>query len=374
MDTPSPLQLSHAEVLQRLIVRREAPALGTLPVAFAEPVPPVQAPDRMVAVALGRAADKLYGLPVHVEGVKFQTILPDELPELCQERSLLAVVHGRNDKLGVVALCPNVVASLIEMQATGRVTSRPVVPRKPTRTDAAISAEFINLLLTELGHEILGRDGALGFSGFSYASHLDNPRPLLLMLDDAPLSGVTIQFRIGQAGQREGSILLALPQAEHSAFPAFAPEIPLVAEAPTLPLMPPAQGDLRDAVQAAPVDLVGILCRKRMTLQQLQHLRPGDMIRLPGDAIQKARLETLHGQLLLTGKLGEAEGFFAIRYLAEDAPLPFDEALLPPTPLPDAIDMTEPDGFRSVGFDDESHEPSVTTFPTLSDMVEINAL
>ena len=321
--------LSHKEVLRRMIVVPEPEQiLLELPPDF-EPLPETPlAVDRVAAVALGRTADRLYGLPIFVESVQTDPATPAELVELFPERALLAVVQGRGDRLGVVALCPSLIASLIEMQAIGRVSSRSVRARKPTRTDASISAEFVNGLLNDLG-----RDRAMGedwpdFSSYSYASFLDDSRPLLLMLEDAPMSKLSLRFRIGAGGQRDGSILIALPQKTDTglapAFSGFAltnqseESASLPDSAVSEPFLDIAQPDtlsntLHRAVQQAPVSLVGVLHRRRMTLRALRALKAGDLLTLPADALNEAQLETGTGQILAKGRLGEADGQHAIR-------------------------------------------------------------
>jgi flagellar motor switch protein FliM len=128
-------------------------------------------------------------LPVFVESAELLPMTLPELAELLPERALLAVLEGGRDALGVMALCPSLLASIIEMQAIGRVTSRPPANRRPTRTDAAISADFVNSLLAELGREIGDRPGIPAFGAFRYATHMDDPRPLGLMLEDGGCSG-----------------------------------------------------------------------------------------------------------------------------------------------------------------------------------------
>ncbi|WP_330450512.1 hypothetical protein FLP41_09615 [Paracoccus marcusii] len=45
-------------------------------------------------------------------------------------------------------------AALVEWQALGRVTSRGLERRRPTRSDALLCSDFINALLTELTAEM----------------------------------------------------------------------------------------------------------------------------------------------------------------------------------------------------------------------------
>ncbi|WP_051201520.1 flagellar motor switch protein FliM [Paracoccus aminophilus] len=363
---------SHAEILRRLLVERpsetffaDAPApLMDLPI---EPV----SPARGAAVALGRVADKLYGLAIFVESVEEDSTSVPELAELFPDRSLLAVVHGGSDSLGVVALCPSLIASLIEVQAIGRVSSRQLRPRRPTRTDASISADFVTALLAELGKEIRGVEGP-DYGGFSYASYLDDPRPLMLMLEEVPFTRLTLRFRIGQGGQRDGTILIALPQTpaapvwESGSLALPEPDLLSHAEIGTDEPIFSDPEDLAAQMRNAPVSLVGVLCRRKMSLKALRGLGPGDVIPLTNGSLDTAQLETESGQVLATGRLGEAEGFHAIRLhgaahttvpafappqLSDGAAAAFGgEEFARPDADPEAlptIDFDEPDSFRS---------------------------
>lgn len=270
--------------------------------------------ERAAATALARAAEKQARLPVFVERIELARMTLSELPELLPERALLAVVQGRGDALGVVAICPGLLASLIEMQAIGRVTSRPAPQRKPTRTDATISADFVNALLVELARECAARDGCPDFGAFRYATYMDDPRPLALMLEDGEMTRLTFRFRIGPGGQRDGTVTIALPA---EAGMLAGPPSPSGAD----PIQPPeraagphpAKASLAEAVQAAPIRLAGILCRRRLSLHQLRGLTPGSLLPLPQNVLDEARVETVRGQLLARGRLGEKDGFHAIR-------------------------------------------------------------
>ncbi|MDS9468635.1 FliM/FliN family flagellar motor switch protein [Paracoccus sp. MBLB3053] len=299
-------------VLRRLIAER-ARARG---LSLAQGQDRLEIPvDRAAAMALGRAAEKQHRLAVFVEKVTEGQTSLSEIAELLPEQALLAVVEGGPDQLGVVALCPAFLASVIEMQALGRVTSRQAQPRRPTRTDAAISAEFVNGLLAELGREFALSAEMPGFAAFRYATYLDDARPLGLMLEDGPMYRLSLSFRIGSGGQRDGQILVALPTR-------LAEDAPSArrndhAQIQALPPLPQAiRTSLAGAVQKAPVQLRGILCRRKVSLQALRGMKSGTLIPLPPNALNDARVETAGGQLLARGRLGEIDGFHAIRLQA----------------------------------------------------------
>ncbi|MFB9225139.1 FliM/FliN family flagellar motor switch protein [Paracoccus cavernae] len=376
---------SHADILRAMIVSRPESApeeLSFTPDFDALPEVEVDI-GRAAAVALGRTADRLYGLPVFVENVANAPATPAELAELFPERALLAVVQGDGDRLGVVALCPSLIASLIEMQAIGRVSARAVRARKPTRTDAAITADFVNRLLCELGNALPDSAGGPDFASYRYASFLDDARPLLLMLEDAPLANLTLNFRIGSGGQRDGKILVALPEAASPALPDFGKTMAaLTVIAPESRFAPDEGRDigpsgfpdaaestadpdsLAQAVRQAPIPLQGVLCRRQMTLRAIRALKPGDLIALPTGILNETRLETGNGQILAKGRLGEADGLHAIRlHGPEHGAGTSGIVMSPPSGLIEGdhlplIDTREPDHFRLPPDGDDNHLPA----------------
>lgn len=274
-----------------------------------------QTPARAAATAVGRAAENLYSLPVHALSILPGGTTLAELSEMLPDPALLSVVAGPNEGLGVVALDPVIVTTLIEVQALGRVTDRPVESRRLTRSDAIMCTEFVNRLLAELQAEISGLEGFECYAGFAYASHLEDARPLMLMLEDTVFRSLNMTLSIGDGGlRRDARIFIALPQ-RRIAAKATAPRLSepnSVAKAAVS--SPAARPDgLAPAVQDAPVDLFGVLCRRKVSLGKLRELRPGRLLTLPRVSLSDARIETRHGQVLAYGKLGEADGCHAIR-------------------------------------------------------------
>ena len=321
-------------------------------------------PERAIASAIGRAADRTHGLPLFFDKVDTGHAVLAELAEILPERALISVVEGPGDALGVVAICPGLLTSVIEMQAVGRISARPPSARRPTRTDGAICADFLNACLAEIGAELTGQPGFNGLADYRYASFVDDPRPLELMLDDVPFRRISLTLRAGPVGQRDGQMLLLLPAAPTAAA-LTAQDMAqndgaMVPDAVSLP----PEGVLAAAVHAAPITLHGVLCRRLISLGELRALTPGALIALPHDALGGATLETATGQPLLRGKLGELAGRHAIRlqpsqqsaehapHLTTDASEPefapggFAAALTEDDADADPIDLDQPDPFR----------------------------
>lgn len=332
-------QSGQAELLRTLLRVRGRGADN--PARLPQPQP--LSPARAAANAVGRAAERLYRMPVLPVDITAGAATLAELPELLPDQSLLIVLQGPGDQIGVMALSFETVTALIEVQALGRVTARPAERRRLTRSDAAICADFVNALMSELGTEMEQVEGFGPIQGYRYATYLDDPRPLVLMLEDRPYRSLSFDLRLGGGEARNGTILIALP---HKADPRPAPvHRSAVAQAPA---PTPSQATLAGAMVAAPVEVVGVLCRRTMTLGELRALVPGKLLALPRVTLAEARLETRDGQLLATGKLGEGEGCYALR-LHDPARKAADPQLGPIDPPATMLpsDLGEADPFRS---------------------------
>lgn len=239
-----------------------------------------------------------------------------------------------------------------------------------------ICADFVNRVMADLATEMAALDGFEGFAGYRYATYLDDPRPLALMLEDKTYRSLDFRLRLGGGETRDAAILLALPQ---PVVPQQSvPKGPALLAAPDPADLDKARGSraatpsstpgetLYEAVQAAPVELLGILCRRRITLGELRSLVPGKMLSLPRVTLNEARIETPDGQLLACGKFGEADGCHAVRLHdplvkasvapTSTPPQRADEAgwrtapaaiVTPVIPEPPIADLVVPDPFRA---------------------------
>lgn len=346
---------------------------------------PKATPERAIATAIGRAAQAACGLPIYPAQARITPATLAEIIEILPERGLIVVVEGPMGALGVVALCPALLASVIEMQSLGRVTRQPPRERRATRTDASICADFVNLALAELATELGALTPDLTQPIFRFASFVEDPKPLELMLEDIAYRCLRLDMKVGQGGVRDAALLVFLPDTD------AAPAIPVDAAPGHAALghvaPSPAGGrSLAEAVRAAPVLLNAVLCRRKITLRELRALQPGSVLTLPHDAMATARLETPSGLVVAQGKLGALHGSRAIRIAARagsassggfadaemdgadsdnvfsadlsDSAASLDMSLLSYAPLADA---DQPDPFRNTFADieDESEEPAM---------------
>lgn len=268
--------------------------------------------DRAWRMALGRALRDGGIAGVEVASVRVGRITLAELLEQPEPQSLLAVLEGPGEALGLVALSPAALSAVVEVTTMGRVLPAAPSPRRPTRTDAAMLGPLIDATLRELENALDGIADP-GWSGrFHYATFIDDPRPLALLLEDAGFQMLQAVLALGD-GAREGAMLLALPSGRRA--------VPALAGAEVDPVAG-FHAQLTEQVSQSPCQMEAVLSRLSLPLAQAMALRPGELLPLSGAALDRIRLEGIDSIPLAEGKLGQNRGMRAVRLapLAEAQP------------------------------------------------------
>ncbi len=257
--------------------------------------------ERAWDMALRRAAQDMLSLRVDISGCRMRRLSVAELLELPGARSLIGILDGPGEKTGVIVLSPEVMSGLIEVQTLGRVSANPPMARKPTRTDAAMVAGFFDAALAEMEMCLHGTHELGAVAGFRYASFLDDPRPLGLMLEDTQWQVVEAEMVLAN-GVKTGRVLLALPSR--------GPGADTHGEDPREAQFSAA---LMAQVGHAECKLDAILVRLSIDLTQMMALGVEDVLVLPGASLDLVQLETPDGRRMATGRLGQARGMRALR-------------------------------------------------------------
>ena len=264
--------------------------------------------SRAWRLALARSAHDAIGLALEVADLRDGRLSLTELLDLPADRSLLAVLEGPGESLGFLAMSPDLLAAMIEAQTIGKVALQAPLPRRPTRTDAAMCAPVIDRALADLEAALAHASDLVWAGGFRYASFLEDARPLGLLLEDQPYR--VLQAEVGVCdGARRGQVLLALP-AEGRGRQPVRPD----------GLADPAVRAARDwsealgaAVLGADVALEAVLGRLRLPLSSVMALSPDDVLPLGAAQLDQVLLEAPDGRVIATGKLGQNRGMCALR-------------------------------------------------------------
>jgi flagellar motor switch protein FliM len=263
--------------------------------------------DRAWRLALARAANDIIALPLDVARLSVHRRSLAELLELAPERALIAVLEGPAESLGILMLSPPVLSAMIEMQTIGRVSSNAPPVRKPTRTDASMVADMIDRALQELEAGLETDPDLVWAGGFSYASFLDDPRPLGLLLEEEYYRVIQAELRLGN-GAKSGSVMLALPAEGRGRAPKPAPTATPAPVAAAL-----FAKALSEQVMRTEADLCAVLHRFTAPLSFVMALKAGDLVPLSTAALDRVVLEGLDGRPLATGRLGQNRGMRAVR-------------------------------------------------------------
>ncbi|MCU9846966.1 FliM/FliN family flagellar motor C-terminal domain-containing protein [Defluviimonas sp. WL0024] len=275
---------------------------------------PAPTPARLFGQAFAKAAQEMLKLAVAVDDATETRVSAAEIPELLPDRALLAVIEGPGEGLGLAVLSAETLASLIEIQTTGRIGGADVAARRPTRTDAAMSARFLDRVLGT-AETLLASDPALTWAGgFRYASFLEDPRPLALILEEPAYRVIALALRFGAEAARQGTLLIALPAAGRGAAPAprggTGPESAKDAAAARV-----WSDRIEAAVMGAGADLEAVLDRVRLPLAEVLALKPGAMLTLSKGVLSRLRVEGRGPRLIGYGRLGQCQGSYAVRLL-----------------------------------------------------------
>ncbi|MCC5963900.1 MAG: FliM/FliN family flagellar motor switch protein [Rhodobacteraceae bacterium] len=280
-------------------------------------------------MAFGRMASECPGLDGVVQTVDIRPLGLAELEDLVESGMFLALLEGQGEQMGLLMACPAVMASLIEAQTTGQVSDAPAPRRRPTRTDAALLAPMIDAFLRLLEERCAELPEAAMVRGHAYGSFLDDPRPLGVMLEEGPYLLMHLKVALGY-GARQGDWMVLLPTGTKQA----------AARAGT-----DAEAEERDwaacltaAVSVSPVRIEAVLCRMQLSLTDALRLRPGDVLRLPENALEALALESIAHEAVGIGRLGQARGNRAVRLTADPGVLTDSVGVsLSPVALPASI-------------------------------------
>ncbi|MBY6046684.1 FliM/FliN family flagellar motor switch protein [Vannielia litorea] len=334
-----------------LVLRRKLDAGAPDPALAVAGLPPVA---KALGLAMARVSDKLMELVAAAESTGQSTRSLAELLDELPANGLYAVLEGPQEAQGVMVLDNALMGALIEQQTAGALAPGAPTARKPTRTDAALCADWIDAVLRALAETYAEAAQASWLSGFGFSCHLPDARPLGLMLEDEPFHVLDFALDLGE-GARKGSGKLILPALGR------APEgRPAASGEPGAEPHPDDRAAwerrLEGQVMDAEVTLLAVLHRFRRSIGEVQEFAEGDVIALPEGVINALRLETGDGTAVAAGRLGQTAGARAVR-------------------LRDADDLSEPEdemGAAMAALDDtEDDLPSLPAMPEAEELPDL---
>ncbi|MEY2957290.1 MAG: FliM/FliN family flagellar motor switch protein [Gemmobacter sp.] len=277
------------------------------------PVHETDTAERGWRLALARAAQDVLGLALEVGPVRESRRKLAELMELPPENALMAILEGPEGGLGLIVIGPEVLTAIIEMQTMKRVARSPIIPRRPTRTDAAMATEVIDAALIALATELVHAEDLRWTSGFRYSAPLADPGAMELLLEDAAYRMLDCEVTAAQ-GARRGRVMLALPAEGRGPRPTprrGAPEAEIIAARHWT-------SALRETVLQVEAPLEGVVGRVRLTLDEVLAMKIDDVLPLEMANLDQIALEAAGGRPVALCRLGQNRGMRAVRLAVVD--------------------------------------------------------
>ena len=266
---------------------------------------------KALRLSLARAADTLFDLALIVATVEQQRMTLETLFDTLHDDGLILLLDGAGAARGAACLDQQMTAALIEVQTTGRVRKGAAQPRRATRTDAAMMAPLMDALMDGIDAEMRAEIDTYQPRGLGFGDRVEDLRSLALTLDAPEYDHFRVTADLGN-GAKTGQFDLLLP----------------VRADPPKKSAPPARtvdeaSDIGDVILGAPAVLDAVLARITLPLREACAFQPGQTLTLDRETLIKTRLLATGGHLVAEARLGQVNGWRALRLVsAPAAPLP----------------------------------------------------
>lgn len=251
--------------------------------------------------ALRRTGQDVAGIVLTAQSIiEGKAVLDDVLADL-PEQGLICMVEGPDSSFGMVVLDSTVMAGMVEALTIGKVSSIPAPDRAPTRTDAAICADFIDRALEcfEVEAQEAALDIAPRVSGYRYALPLMDPQIISLTLENVIYRTFRADVDLA-GGAKQGVLTLILP------FDAPATSDQDTAGAGS------AQ-TIADVAMTCQAELRAILHQVQLPVADVTNFEVGMVFPVPLQALGQVDLLDTQGKVVTTCRLGQKNGQRALR-------------------------------------------------------------
>jgi flagellar motor switch protein FliM len=260
---------------------------------------------RALRQAAGRAARDTMDLTLTVIGATQSRAGQDDLGRNLEDGRLLILMEGPDGLTGGAMLDLPLVSALIQQQTRGAISPGAAAARPFTDTDAALSAQLVETLLRRAADLTqLPADRAC-LTGYGYGARIEDTHSFALALEADHFRIFDLIVDIA-SGLHQGSLGLILPEREGADAGAATGALRDAGK-------PPEGPRLGDRMMTTPAELTAILCRLHLPLDELTAMKPGDRLPLAPLWIEKTELQTISGHFVAAGRLGQSDGYRAIR-------------------------------------------------------------
>lgn len=272
----------------------------------ADPDEQAISPVKAARMSLARAADQAFKLALRVGSIRQSRLdLADMVEQLEESWALFPLVHD-DGSIGVMCVDPSSNIAFVEQQTLGRVGPSGENTRKLTRTDKALALPFLERFLRQFDEVLEGAPTAYWTRGYRAEDAVETRHLMVLLLDASEYRGFEMNSEV-EAAARNGTIRLFLPIKDP-----VRTNVPRNSKSSkTAPKT--AKLKLRNAALSALVEMDAVMCKVTMPLSELSALKPGQILALPKNASQHAKLQDKVGQTSLPVHLGQLNGMRAVK-------------------------------------------------------------
>lgn len=248
--------------------------------------------------ALSRTADILWDLALVTQAVTVEMLDQDQVVDALAPGDLLIVLDGPDGLVGLASVAREVMTGVIEVQTIQQVTQMPVDDsRVLTQTDAAMMAPLLDGTLGRLAETLAGHPLHGQLIGYRFGAMIEDSRGAGLLLDAAAYRAFRAEVDLA-LGRRRGALTLFLPERKQKAGAGEVEQGP---------------GPHEDQLSRVPARLEAVLSRVKLPLHRAEELKPGDLLPLAPDVLDKIEIVAGQGHLVARGRLGQLNGLRAVR-------------------------------------------------------------
>ena len=252
--------------------------------------------SRALGRALSIAADALWGLGL-VPRITCDDIMPVDLAmSRLGPDHLIVVLENDSGARGLATFDRDIVTGFIDVQTLGRVTRFPADARAYTPTDAAMTAPVIDAALPRFASMLSTQPEMAHLQDYRFGALVEDAQTAGLVLDADMYHVIEFDTALAQ-DTRSGGVVFMFPEPKKAGETGGAP----------------GPGKHEAVLKLAPVRMQAVLTRIHLSLDKAQALRPGDRLSLAAGAMTSAALVLSGGHEVARGKLGQMNGFRAIR-------------------------------------------------------------
>lgn len=300
--------------------------------------------------ALGRslsiAADALWALGLTHTLKSDDLVSTDRALAQLGDDQLFIVLEKEDGPAALVTLDRQLVTGLIEVQTLGKVTRFPLDDRPFTQTDAAMMAPLVDAALPRFGSMLSSQPERAHLRGYRFGAQVDDIQTASLALEADQMHALHLDVSLAHA-TREGRMVFLFPE------PPEEPEHPNETQ----------RGKYEDALKMVPARMHAVLTRIHIPLAKVQALKPGDVLEISPNAVTGATLVVDGGHIAAKGKMGQMNGFRAVRIGGEPKLL---HKPVPPVEAPMNLPVPAPQTGQSLDF------PNATQAPELENPLSVS--